>query len=799
MNLKTAATKLKERGRGWGRHRGLPYSHGERHDRRRRRSKFRKDEYADVRARWTGIMLGRDFPAHEEPYASRLKALGENADRYRGSMVPATGSLWPDLDFSKTGTELSRKSGNMQESYERLRTMAQAYAQPGTGHTGSAVLREGVLLGLRHLRDQVYNENTQRYGNWYHWQIGAPQRLLDTCVLLHPHLAPADRDSYLRAVDHFVPDSAVGSYTGTSTGANRVDLCRVLALRGAVGERPAKITLARDALSPVFPYVTAGDGIYADGSFVQHTTVAYTGSYGQVLLDGLARLLALLGTSRWAVTDPQAQNVFDAVDRSYAPCLYNGLMMDHVSGRAISRPGGDHGRGRGVIAAVVLLAESASAVERARWRSMAKGWLKNDTYVKDPLAGLGIDTLSRIKPLLDDEGTAPAPEPVRHMLFPAMARAVHRRPTWAAAVSMASWKITHYETGNGENLRGWHTGQGMLYVWNSTTGLGQYSDAFWPTVDPYRLPGTTVSKKQLKDGQGGDWGASCPDVRWVGGATDGTYAAIGQNIRGLGSTLRAKKSWFFLDDCVVCLGADINSSDGVGVETIVDNRNLGERGTHTLTVDGEAQPGTLPWSATLTGATWAHLAGFHGYIFIGGVNLQARREERTGCWRDINTGGSTTPLTRRYLTLYLAHGKTKPPGSNHAYVVLPGASIATVKERSDVATWLTIHANNEKQQGISVPRLGLRAVNFWYSGTVGPFVCEAPASILTRESGTTGTLCVSDPKRTDQPFGITWNRKVAAVTSHDDTIEVLGTGDSLRLRVTPGAAGATHRCTVTLG
>jgi hyaluronate lyase len=72
---------------------------------------------------------------------------------------------------------------------------------------------------------------------------------------------------------------------------------------------------------------------------------------------------------------PQRQIVFDSVGKTFAPCLYHGLIMDHVSGRAISRPSHDHSRGHAVIASIVLLADSASAAERTRWRSMAKGWL----------------------------------------------------------------------------------------------------------------------------------------------------------------------------------------------------------------------------------------------------------------------------------------------------------------------------------------------------------------------------------------------------------------------------------------
>ncbi len=118
------------------------------------------------------------------------------------------------------------------------------------------------------------------------------------------------------------------------------------------------------------------------------------------------------------------------------------------------------------------------------------------------------------------------------------ARAVHRRPGWCAGLSMASYRIGHYEHGNGENPRGWHTGSGMLYWWGEGHG-DQYSDCFWPTVDPYRLPGTTVSTRRLADGAGAAWGDTCPPGRWVGGATDGTYATVGQHLNGLESTMEA--------------------------------------------------------------------------------------------------------------------------------------------------------------------------------------------------------------------------------------------------------------------
>lgn len=275
-------------------------------------------DFSALRAKWRTLILGEGFSPTAEPFRTKLAALGARAGEHRSAMAPATGSLWPDLVWADpepdTDQESFGYSARLVDSLNRLSTMAQAYCQQGTGLTGNAALRDAVVTGLDHIHARVYHENQARYGNWWSWQIGGPQALLDVCVLMYDQLSATQIANHCRAVDHFVPDSAVAAYTGTSTGANRVDLCRVLILRGIVGGSAAKIALGRDALSPVFPYVTSGDGLYADGSFVQHGTISYTGSYGAVMLGGLGALFSLLAGSGWAVTDPGRQIVLDAVE-----------------------------------------------------------------------------------------------------------------------------------------------------------------------------------------------------------------------------------------------------------------------------------------------------------------------------------------------------------------------------------------------------------------------------------------------------------------------------------------------------
>lgn len=363
---------------------------------------------------------------------------------------------------------------------------------------------------------------------------------------------------------------------------------------------------------------------------------------------------------------------------------------------------------------------------------------------------------------------------------------------------MASERIAHYEFGNGENARGYHTGAGWLSWWGSDFGLGQYADEFWPTVDPYRLPGITCSRKPLSDGEGGEWGAPRPEVAWVGGTTDGELGATGQHLIGLSSTMTARKSWFWLADCIVCLGAGITSTDGHAVETTIDNRNLGADSVPKLTVDGRRQPDEQGWTRTFDSARWAHIDGHAGYVFPYGARLLAVREERTGAWNDINIGGSTDPATRRYLTLVADHG-VDPTDAGYAYVLLPGASLRATARRSYHRSWLRILANSAEQQGVYVDRLGCTAVNFWAPGVVGEVTASAPSSVLVRERGDgTAVVSVSDPPRQATSLQIGWHRKVTAILDAPPSLTDATTGDSLTLTFgdLSGLAGAPQQVVV---
>jgi hyaluronate lyase len=60
------------------------------------------------------------------------------------------------------------------------------------------------------------------------------------------------------------------------------------------------------------------------------------------------------------------------------------------------------------------------------------------------------------------------------------------------------------------------------------------------------------------------------------------------------------------------------------------------------------------------------------------------------------------------------------------------------------------------------------------------------------------TVHVSEPPRTGRPLEVDWHHPVRRVLAHDPSVEVLGAARTLRLRITPGTAGAGHACTVSI-
>jgi len=747
------------------------------------------DEYDTLRVRWRNILTGGDtLNITDADISNSVVSLNSSAQTYWNNLNTNTSRtyLWSDI------AGLSSNSAHISSSYSRLRTMTLAFATHGGSLQNNANLLAATTNALDWMYTNFYNPSvTNEYYNWYDWEIGTPTSLNDITVVLYTNLTPSQITNYMNAVNRFTP-------TPNMTAANLTMKSAVVAVRGVIVKDSAKIASARNALSNVFPYVTTGDGFYTDGSFIQHTYHPYAGGYGNSLLGSLAPLLELLSGSTWQVTDTNQQNVIRWIYDSFEPPIYKGAMMDMLSGRGVSRQSTtDHVIAAGIIAAIIRTAQSAPTNDAARIKSMVKYWIQTDT-ARNFVRYAPLTIIPLAKSIRDDTNVVSRGERIGHFNFARMDRVVHLRPGFGAGISMHSSRIANYESINQENLHGWHTGDGMLYLYNAD--LAQFGSNFWATVNPYRLPGTTVDTITRANGS---FQGCRSKTNWVGGAALDLYGAVGMQLVATGSTLVAKKSWFCLDNKIVCLGADITCGSNHVVETIVENRRLSRLATNAFFVNGVAQSTSLVWSATITNVTTAFLAGNVtgsdiAYHFPQSVTLQARRESRTNTWMDVNRRNTNTnSLTNAFVTVWFDHG-TNPVAATYAYVILPNFTTNQLAAYA-AAPEVVILENSARVQGVTQNNLNLTAVNFWTDGanSLGGITVDRRASVIFQQVGSNLTVAVADPTQANTSnITVEINQSVGIVLTNDAAITVLQLSPTLLFRANVNnAVGRSLRAT----
>ena len=753
----------------------------------------RADEFDTLRLKWRDMITqGTNFNQYDPLYSAWIASVESTARSYSNSLNTSSNRTYLWSAYPNLATDSSDISG----TFNRLRALALGYAVRGSASEGNVALRSNIISGLDWMYANYYNPTGVIYDNWFDFEISTPLALNDTVVLLYPNLSPTQISKYMSAVEHFTPSPAYSSIATNVTAANRVWKSLAVLLRGVIVKDAAKTDLGRTSLSDVFPSVTSGDGFYSDGSFIFHNEFPYTGGYGVELLDTMGAIFQLLQGSTWQVTDPAQTNLFRWVHESYEPFLFRGGLLPMVDGRYHTRTGDDHVAGHDLLGAILRIAQFAPPADAAAYKSFVKGMVQSDTcrdFVSKEIPPYNVwGSL-----VMNDTNVVPLVETARHQPFPSMDRVLHRQAGWALGLAMSSYRVANFESTRGENLHGWFTADGMTYLHNSD--LSHYTDNFWSTVDPYRMPGTTIEAYARTNGSGDSYRS--PTNNQVGSASiQGLYGVAAMHLNSYGSTLSARKSWFMFDNEIVCLGNSISGGTNGAAETIIENRRLGLYGNNALTVNGAAKPSGPGWFETMGGTSWAHLAGTAagadiGYYFPTASNVKALRESRSGALKDINTTyGSSTKSTRHFLTMYYDHG-TNPSNGTYAYVLLPGLSAPAVAAYA-ASPDITVIQNNSTATAVRENKLGITAVNYWRdtSNQVSGTSFDRKAAALWRSEGGILEIGASDPTQTNT-VGITieLTNSVTAVLSVDAGVTVLQTSPLKLFFGTSNSLGVTLR------
>ncbi|WP_435610322.1 polysaccharide lyase family 8 super-sandwich domain-containing protein [Streptomyces sp. C10-9-1] len=786
------------------------------------------------------VFAGTEWSNTRPETARRLAAIESSARARLADMDrAAAGELFRGLPLGESDGNLTRTFRSLYEIALATRVPGAAPAAPAAPLRGDREARRRVTEALVRLHEEyVGDQAAGYYGNWHTWEIGFPRYAGRILALLHEELSagyPGLAAAYTATMDAYLRNGRDGDVDLDSrfhTGANLADITTNRVLQGAVLDDDARIrkALADQAtvLTRIDPYrlrhgVT--DGFYADGSFLQHSCVAYTGSYGKGLLTRMVESVRLLDGTAYAGPSPgtaaegPAATALRWIAEGFAPLVFEGWLMECVKGRAVSRTAGGYTDTAAVVEAAVDL--TAHLPRRAARRLAA--WVKHvhttSAAPPDPAGFASPVTIARHAGLLASSA-APADllPPAHHAAFNAMDRTVHRRPGYAFALARSSDRVGRYEYMNGENLTPWFQGDGahQLYLAGADQARAHGADRL-TVLEPHRLPGTTAPVERRRsvpelygtlwydDPEHGFTASSEAQNAYVyfprgtgahsGGARLGAYgtaahvltddaacaaARAGTLPDGLVThrSARGTRSWYLLDEEIVVLAAGVCDPEGRALTTTLDAR-IAEPDA-AVAVTGEL-PGGAPWNGSGAPA-WLRYedpsqGGAIGYLLLSGPAPTVLRETVTRSRRRIRLSNPDTPVTRQVFTLAVDRPPGAPPMA-HAYALVPHATPERLRAYASGPP--EVLCNTPRLQAVHHSGLGLTAVNSFGAGRhrVAGLTVRGPASLLLRRTADGRVhLALADP---------TTRRRTVSLTLRGRPLRLLSADRGVSARPVPG-------------
>ena len=751
------------------------------------------DDYDELRVKWQNLAMGGDYDENNPHIQVLLTSINDVAadllDRINPNPTPDWGAndyLWSEYILGRRNDAYS-DSNKTQFTLRNIKNMAMAYQTRGCALYQNENLKNEILRALDYIFVNHYKPgvDTNPYGNWFTWEIGGPIYLCEATLFMYDHLTE-------QQIQDYAETARKGTKETVDTGANALWRNRVRMLTAILRKNSADLEKVKNAVPGHMKYTTSGDGYHKDGTFIQHNTIVYNGGYGKEAISDVSHFLYLLEGSPWEITDSSKENIYTFIYENYAPFMYNGVFMDMVRGREISRKDTtDAFAGITISLSVALVSEFAPPEDAANFKGMIKEWMNNDFAMETLGEGAGVAwymfpvyNFSKILEIIDDDTVEPYQYKKSHQ-FGYGVRTVHATDNFTFGLAMYNNKnIANNETGD-SNTRGWYTGTGTYWLY--TPDIGQYTLSK-PTMNWYRFPGTTVVRNLNASF------AKNPN-NFAGGTTlNEKYSASGLEIGPGHVQVHAKKSWFMFDNEIVAMGSDINSTHVNPIETIIDQHRI--EGDNDLIINGIKQPATLGSNQTIPNADWALIEGNVegsniGVYFPESQNITAIRQTQQGRWTDHGTYNvDSTLYSDDYLTLLFDHG-VKPSDASYSYVLLPGATsdeVAAYAADSDVEIIrqdASVHAVHQKS-------LNIVAANFFTNetnsidamGQSDYITVDKPSTVMVSEDEEKLSVAVTDTTQTNTGYiNVTINRSMEGIISRDPRVEVVQYSPTIILKI----------------
>ncbi|HAR5635401.1 TPA: polysaccharide lyase 8 family protein [Staphylococcus aureus] len=660
-------------------------------------------DYEKLRNIWLDVNYGYDkYDENNPDMKKKFEATENEAEKLLKEMKTESDRkyLW------ESSKDLDTKSADMTRTYRNIEKISEAMKHKNT-KLKTDENKTKVKDALEWLHKNAYGKEPDKKVadltsnfknktsrntnlNWWDYEIGTPRALTNTLILLQEDFTDEEKKKYTAPIKTFAPDSdKILSSVGKSEpakGGNLVDISKVKLLESIIEEDKDIMKKSIDSFNTVFTYAQNSatgkerNGFYKDGSYIDHQDVPYTGAYGVVLLEGISQMMPMIKETPFNDSNQNDTTLKSWIDDGFMPLIYKGEMMDLSRGRAISRENEtSHSASATVMKSLLRLSDTMDKSTKAKYKKIVKTSVESDSSYKQTDYLSSYSDISKMKSLMEDSTISTNGLTQQLKIYNDMDRVTYHNKglDFAFGLSMTSKNVARYESINGENLKGWHTGAGMSYLYNSD--VKHYRDNFWATADMKRLAGTTT----LDNEEPKSTDVKKSSKTFVGGTKfDDQHASIGMDFENQDKTLTAKKSYFILNDKIVFLGTGIKSTDSSkNPVTTIENRKANDYKLYkddTQTTNSDNQE-TNSLFLESTNSTQNNI----GYHFLNESKITVKKESHTGKWSDINKSQKDIQKTDEYYEVTQKHSNTD---SKYAYVLYPGLSKDVFKSKASKVT-----------------------------------------------------------------------------------------------------------------
>jgi len=584
-----------------------------------------------------------------------------------------TNGSWTDLKY---GTLTTVTGSNTSDNHVlRLWNLAAVCSKVGHAKYNNAAYKDAVKHGLEYW----YNSKTVD-PNWWYNKIYFPQTLGEILM-------------YMREFDGFIPKvtstgidepeiltlfqpQTINDITINGTGANAIDIGLHYVYRGILTQNSSLLESTRNRLELLLT-----ENIQDDLVFHDHGPQIQISSYGWVFANGIVELASyLVGTpAAFNLSSENFAKVVSFIRETQISSVRGSSWDFSVMGRAISR-------NNAMNAGMNYLQKMADLIDPAN----------ATTY---------LDALNRLK------GNKTADYNVKEFNkhYWSSDYTQHARKGYLFAVRNVSTRTVEAETGNDENLKANYFSHGATFI--SVDG-NEYKNIM-PYWDWSMIPGTTFPNTTLFPART-DWGTNFGKTSFVGGVSDGVNGVSVLDFSY--KTTKAKKSWFFFDNEIVCLGAGITDNGELNVRTTVNQAKM-ETPSYSVDKGGSTERMQTVRSTTYSSTNLAYLRnGKVAYFFPNQGNVKYSMKSQSGAWRDINLDGSATVESGYVFSLWFDHG-VNPTNASYSYIVVPGIDTPEKATAYD-ATAIEIISNTSDIQAVVNKKLNNLQIIFHKAGTL---------------------------------------------------------------------------------